>query len=78
MATIRRGEVEQTYLDWFDMATRYAARHSDQRLGQALFNSLNHVNRVLANSVRGSVVDPFFDNQHIPAFINYVEKNWNK
>lgn len=42
------------------------------RKGQVLFNKLHEINPELANSLRGSVVDPFYRDERIPAFLSEV------
>lgn len=42
------------------------------RKGQALFNKLDEINPELADSLRGSVVDPFYRDERIPAFLSEV------
>jgi len=42
------------------------------RKGQTLFNKLNEINPNLADSLRGSVVDPFYQDERIPAFLSEV------
>ena len=43
-----------------------------QRKGQAYFNALYEINIPLAESICGSDVDPFYDDNKLPNFIRLV------
>jgi len=49
----------------------------DLRLGQKLFNVLYSFYRPdIANKIRGSIVDPFNNDNMIPAFLDKVDELW--
>ncbi len=48
------------------------AKASGQRKGQHMFNRLTQLNPVLADKVRGSIVDPFYNDKNIPGFMAFV------
>lgn len=48
----------------------------EQRMGQWQFNELHRVNPDLANKVRTSVADPFYDDGRLKVFWNFLYHNW--
>lgn len=49
------------------------------RVGQHMFNMLCDHNELLAEEIRGdSKLDPFYNDNKVPAFLIYVIQNWNK
>jgi hypothetical protein len=46
------------------------------RKGQRLFNSLFEVDPTMANSIRGTNIDPFHDDSKIDDFIGFVIAQW--
>lgn len=49
----------------------------DQRLGQKLFNALYCYYRPdVADQIRGSLIDPFYNDDVIPAFLEKVDELW--
>lgn len=58
------------------IATWNTTPHGDLRLGQYLFNSLYELNTMIANKIRGSIVDPFYNDDLIPAFLEKVDELW--
>jgi hypothetical protein len=48
----------------------------DLRLGQKLFNALCEYRCDVADQIRGSIVDPFNDDDMIPAFLEKVDELW--
>ena len=47
-----------------------------QRLGQFLFNFLNEYKPDLADTIRGTDDDPFYEDSKIAAFALYLQENW--
>ena len=43
------------------------------RLGQQLFNNLYDINPELANNIRGTKYDPFYNDDVIPEFLKYIQ-----
>lgn len=43
------------------------------RRGQALFNALAEIDPDKANRIRGTGIDPFYNNRNITAFLREVE-----
>lgn len=48
----------------------------DWRVGQTYFNVLHEVNPKLANIVRGSGVDCFYQDRLVPVFCEFVATKW--
>jgi hypothetical protein len=49
------------------------------RVGQHFFNSLYTLNSVAANSIRGTELDPFFDDDILPECVKHlIEKAQNE
>lgn len=46
------------------------------RKGQTYFNALHLCNPILANKVRGSLLDPFYKDSNILAFLEWLTDNW--
>lgn len=55
----------------------YVAHHTKQRIGQYLFNYLEFMHPVLANTIRGSASDPFNNDMVIPVFLEMVDLLWD-
>ena len=47
------------------------------RRGQAYFNLLVHVRPDLAEQVRGSLCDPFYQDKKIGAFMEFIGARWD-
>lgn len=71
---------------WFNWATDaeetlskwrpHTRNENDLRLGQYLFNHLCGYRIDIANKIRGSIVDPFNNDDLIPAFLEKVDELW--
>lgn len=48
----------------------------NQRNGQWMFNTLVEANPELATRIRGTKLDPFYDDKRIDEFLNFVGQNW--
>jgi hypothetical protein len=48
-----------------------------QRAGQFYFNVLWDVKPRLSNRVRGTLFDPFFNDEKIPDFLTFVGRHWD-
>lgn len=46
------------------------------RWGQGLFNHLCTVRPELAEKIRGTELDPFYRDDRVPVFLEFLEKNW--
>jgi hypothetical protein len=61
-----------TFAELVDHMARYRAAHPEQRMGQAYFNALHEVDPDIANSARGSAIDPFYNDAVMPEFMTFV------
>jgi hypothetical protein len=55
----------------FIRANEYRERHGT-RLGQAMFNVLDDIEQGLAREIAGEDIDPYYNDDNIPAFIEYL------
>lgn len=44
------------------------------RLGQSYFNTLHDIKAELADSIRATVIDPFYNDDKLPDFILYISE----
>ena len=63
-----------TYEQWIARAA--ITKPKAQRYGQWLFNSLYSVRPDIANRIRTSINDPFYQDNRVPAFLEAVAKEW--
>lgn len=54
----------------------YMNRHRALRGGQSFYNVLSYHRPDLAEKVVGTECDPYYDDNRIPAFLEYVGSNW--
>lgn len=50
--------------------------HPEWRRGQAFFNVLCNYDPAAAEAMRGTDIDPFYDNKRIPQAIWFVAERW--
>ena len=48
------------------------------RTGQAYFNTLMDCKPEMAYFLKGTVLDPYYDDKNVPAFLAYVGEHWEK
>lgn len=58
-----------------EVAYHYNANF-DLRFGQAAFNVLYALDEDLANSIRGTDLDPFHDDEKLPEFLERLRSEW--
>lgn len=69
------------YEEFVHMVAREAwigTRPKHIRIGQSLFNFLHDKNPVLANKLRGTDVDPFYNDNRIPEAWKFIYENWDE
>lgn len=54
----------------------HTRNENDLRLGQYLFNHLYGYRMDVADKIRGSIIDPFYNDDNIPAFLEKVDELW--
>ncbi len=60
------------YEEFLEAAMRYRYRYPEQRVGQAFFNALVKPHTGLAEQIYGTLMDPYYDNRNLPAFLQKV------
>lgn len=50
--------------------------HSSWRMGQTYFNVLKEVKPAFAETIRGTFLDPFHNDNRIGDFLSHVYANW--
>lgn len=69
--------IVETFTDFCRAAADYADHYPvGWRAGQATFNLLVRVRPDLAEMVRGSDFDPFYDDARLPLFYDFVARHW--
>lgn len=48
----------------------------DLRLGQVLYNVLSYYRQDIAYQISGSLIDPFHNDDNVPAFLEKVDELW--
>lgn len=65
-----------TFEDFCLLASERARKQPNERTGQAAFNMLTQVNDALAEKVRGTSYDPFYDDSRLADFYGFLSQNW--
>ena len=68
---------QYTFNDYLKDVSLHIARYPELRAGQAYFNILSIKRSNLAEQIRGSDTDPFYDNNLIPQFLARVLARWD-
>ena len=58
---------------YWRVVSSYRQDHRDLREGQILFNCFSMLNRQMAIFATGKEFDPFYDDERIPLFLEFVE-----
>lgn len=65
------------YVEWvLERHLMHTRDELDLRLGQKLFNALWNYRADVADKIRGSIIDPFNNDDKIPAFLEKVDELW--
>lgn len=59
---------------YLERVARRKVAHKVERMGQAYFNQLHEDMPEIANQIRGTEVDPFYDDVQIGNFLNALLK----
>ena len=62
----------QDFTDIYSKASEVFVNSREIRFGQALFNVLFEINSDVANEIRGTKYDPFYRNENIGRFTEYL------
>lgn len=66
------------YSNFVQRFPRYLFEHMDtQRTGQASFNLIAEIRPELANRIRGTEFDAFYDDTKTQAMWQYAEEHWD-
>jgi len=66
-----------TFEKWLlEAASYYMNNKDEQRRGQAYWNFLFEKRIDLTNNMLGTRLDPFYDDERLEDFLEYVKKNW--
>lgn len=57
------------------LMTKYTAQPCGMRTGQAYFNAAYDLWPEVVNRIRGTGLDPFYDDANLPAFFAYLLRN---
>jgi len=66
-----------TLNEYFIAANTRFLIFKEERLGQAYFNTLDFFYRELANEIRGTDLDPFYDSSKMIVFMQFLAENWD-
>jgi hypothetical protein len=61
-----------------DLQILHATEGGNERRGQLYINALSATRRDLAQKVRGTSFDPYYDDRRIPAFLAWLVQEWDK
>lgn len=59
------------HMDYLNRVEKYR-ENTGQRLGQAMFNILQDQDQQLADLVRSTDADPYYENERIPKFLTIL------
>ncbi len=62
--------------EFVSYAEMYWSANRSQRKGQAYFNALHRLRPDIANDLTASSVDPFYNDDRIPSFLESVKDCW--
>lgn len=62
---------------FLERASRHKAENPQMRAGQAFYNVLHSVDTQLADKIRSTSVDPYYDDSRLAGFLSYVYQAWN-
>lgn len=65
-----------TFTEFMLYAIEYDQQHHKERAGQSAFNALHNADAELANEIRGTDLDPFYDDDVLPEFWFHLERRW--
>ena len=65
-----------SYQAYLTLAHMNADKPPEQRAGQFMFNMLNLLRPDLANRIRGTGEDPFYEDVRIPLMLAWLAEHW--
>lgn len=77
LSTTRKQPVtDNKLLEFIDRCATDQYKNPEWRKGQAYFNSLYDFDPKLADEIRGTELDPFYNDQIITKFLEYILERW--
>ena len=67
----------QSFIDYMNNVRIYHIRHDNLRYGQCMFNILHEMNVEWADEITGTELDPFYNDSHIPKFLEWLINKFN-
>lgn len=68
---------QTTYGEFEEYVTKHWPLSPEQREGQFWFNVLHSVKPLLANAIRGTMYDPFYDDRKLLNAQSFVMEHWD-
>jgi len=65
-----------TFKDYIFDCLQFHLLYPKQRQGQVAFNVLADARPDISEKVQGTEIDPFYDDEHLLAFYDFVAKSW--
>jgi hypothetical protein len=70
--------MDLTYIDFATLVMEdHAGERATQREGQHAFNCLFMNRPDLSEQIRGTILDPYYRDEHLPQFWIWVEAHWD-
>lgn len=66
-----------SFFEFVDMSRQAHTNNPNWRLGQSYFNVLHRLRPDLANKVRSTNLDTFYNDTRIPAFLAHIKEHWD-
>lgn len=67
-----------TFSEFIAVWSNRILTYREERVGQAFFNALVECNPSLAERIRGTWLDPFYDTARLNSTVRWVAENWPK
>jgi hypothetical protein len=65
-----------TFSQFFGDYLAALAKVEHQRRGQLFFNRLSRYRPDLSSQIRGTDLDPFYDDNNLPGAVDFCDNNW--
>jgi hypothetical protein len=67
-----------TFSEFLSHVSHTYMKEYEWRFGQTCFNVLYELDEDLANCIRGTDIDPFYDDVKVPEFLKRLRDEWNE
>jgi hypothetical protein len=68
--------METSFNDYINRVLQMQEAHPEWRVGQTFFNVLYIMRPKMADQVRGSEIDPFYQDDRVLIFLAFVDEHW--